>query len=347
MNKTEHYIDFNPDGTGLRNGNFIGLPFTGESAKVILIPVPWDVTVSYHDGTALAPKAILDASVQLDLFDNDVPDAWKLGIFMRPAEQSILNRRYDLRGKAISYIEMLEKGNKKGAEEFDVPEYIDNHCAELNSWVFNESLSVVRAGKICGIVGGDHSVSLGLVKALADKYKSFGILQVDAHMDMRKKYQGFTFSHASAFYNILQERAVSKLVQVGIRDYCEEEINFACSEKERVSVFFDYQLKDNYYNGMSWNEQCEIITGQLPEYVYLSIDVDGLDPKLCPNTGTPVPGGIDFPQLVYLLRNIVKSGKKIIGFDVCETGNNEWDANVSARIIYKICNLAGVSQGLI
>ncbi|MFA5533390.1 MAG: arginase family protein, partial [Mariniphaga sp.] len=89
------------------------------------------------------------------------------------------------------------------------------------------------------------------------------------------------------------------------------------------------------------------IIEKLPEQVYISFDIDGLDPKLCPHTGTPVPGGLDFPEAVYLLKRLTESGRRIIGFDVCETGNNEWDANVAARIIYKICNLTGRSQGLI
>jgi agmatinase len=119
------------------------------------------------------------------------------------------------------------------------------------------------------------------------------------------------------------------------------------SEEERISVFFDQELKENRFNGKTWNVQCGEIVEELPELVYISFDIDGLDPKLCPNTGTPVPGGLDFPEAVFLLKKVVESGRKIIGFDVCETGNNEWDANVAARIIYKLCNLAGRSNGFV
>jgi agmatinase len=136
-------------------------------------------------------------------------------------------------------------------------------------------------------------------------------------------------------------------VQVGIRDYCEEEMKVLENESERISVFFDQELKENRFDGKTWNVQCGEIVEQLPELVYISFDMDGLDPKLCPTTGTPVPGGLDFPEVVFLLKKVVESGRKIIGFDVCETGNNEWDANVAARIIYKLCNLAGRSNGLI
>jgi agmatinase len=349
MNSTAHNPEFNPSGVGLKNGNFIGLPFTEKSARLILLPVPWDVTVSYGEGTALGPEAIRDASTQLDLFDSDVEDAWKLGIFMQPTDQVVLKKRDELRQLAWPYIQFLEQGGNVTGE-LSMRKALDEMntgCSEMNKWVFNQSKRLLAAGKLVGIVGGDHSVPLGFIQALAEKYEEFGILQIDAHLDLRGSYEGFTFSHASIFNNALKEKAVSKLVQVGIRDYCEEEVKLVEKEEERISVFFDQELKENRFNGKSWNVQCGKIVEELPELVYVSFDIDGLDPKLCPNTGTPVPGGLDFPEAVFLLKKVVESGRKIIGFDVCETGNNEWDANVAARIIYKLCNLAGRSNGLI
>jgi agmatinase len=347
MNKRELMRDFNPSGTGLKNGNFIGLPFSYETANIILLPVPWDVTVSFHDGTALAPTAVLNASAQLDLMDPDIDDAWKLGIFMIPVNDGILDERNHLRVKASDYIEQLERGESTDSVGSSLVDEINRKCADLNSFVKQESKKIIKAGKICGIVGGDHSVPLGLIQALGDFHESFGVLQIDAHMDLRKSYQGFTWSHASVFYNVIKEKAVTRIVQVGIRDYCEEEAGVIKSEKGRVVVFYDHDIKEKEFNGVLWREQCETIINSLPDNVYISVDIDGLDPKLCPNTGTPVPGGIDFPALNYLLKSVVDAGKKIIGFDLCETGNNAWDANVAARIIYKLSNLAGRSHGLI
>jgi agmatinase len=349
MNSTAQKPDFNPSGVGLKNGNFIGLPFTEETARLVLLPVPWDVTVSYGEGTALGPEAIREASVQLDLFDPDVESAWKLGIYMRPGDQAILTKRNELRQLAWPYISFLEKGGNV-SEELSMRKALDemnSGCSDMNDWVFKQSKKLLKAGKMVGIVGGDHSVPLGLIWALAKKHEAFGVLQIDAHLDLRESYEGFTFSHASIFNNALKENAVSKLVQVGIRDYCEEEMKVLENESEHISVFFDQELKENRFDGKTWNVQCGEIVEQLPELVYISFDMDGLDPKLCPTTGTPVPGGLDFPEVVFLLKKVVESGRKIIGFDVCETGNNEWDANVAARIIYKLCNLAGRSNGLI
>ena len=349
MNRTGQIPDFNPSGVGLKNGNFIGLPFSGKTANVILIPVPWDVTVSSGKGTANGPQAILNASVQLDLFDSDVPEAWKLGIYMMPVNQDILDKSKKFSRMASDYINFVEHGGKvtENLSMRKKMEEVNAQSNELNNWVYEQSNKILESGKLAGVIGGDHSVPLGLLNALAEKYDDFGILQIDAHFDLRHSYEDFTWSHASIFYNVLKIKSVSKLVQVGIRDYCEEEIEKVKTEGDRISVFFDQQLKENSFTGMQWNQQCEKIIDQLPSNVYVSFDIDGLDPGLCPRTGTPVPGGLDFPETVFLLKKVVETGRKIIGFDVCETGNSNWDGNVAARVIYKLCNLAGKSQKLV
>lgn len=349
MNRKTETPEFNPSGVGLKNNNFIGLPFTEETARVVILPVPWDVTVSYGEGTALAPQAVLEASSQLDLLDPYIEDAWELGIFMKPSDAEVLQKRNALRQKAAAYIQFIEQGGRveENPSMKSTLEEINEGSRWLNEQVFRKTKELISAGKLVGLVGGDHSVPLGYIKALAEQYEEFGILQVDAHLDLRESYEGFTYSHASAFHHVLKEEAITTLVQVGIRDYCDEEMQTVEKEEDRISIFFDHKLKENRFNGKSWNVQCGEIIERLPEQVYISIDIDGLDPKLCPATGTPVPGGLDFPEIVFLLKKLTESGRKIIGFDVCETGNSEWDANVAARIIYKLCNLTGRSQGLI
>lgn len=348
MANTSHKKDFNPSGVGLKNGNFIGLPFNEESANIVLVPVPWDVTVSYGEGTALAPQAILEASVQLDLFDADVKEAWKHGIFMQPLNENILADRNEIRPEAVKYIDFLENGGcvAENAKMKHRLETINNRCEELNNWVFRQTQQLLGKGKLLGIVGGDHSVPLGFLKALAEKHSDFGVLQIDAHLDLRNSYEGFTYSHASIFNNALEIKNISKLVQVGIRDYCEEEVARVAEEGERISVFYDQEMKENIFQGSNWNQQCVEIIKELPDKVYISFDMDGLDPKLCPNTGTPVPGGLDYNEAIFLFKKIIESGRQIIGFDVCETGSAEWDASVAARIIYKLSNLMGKSLGI-
>ena len=146
-------------------------------------------------------------------------------------------------------------------------------------------------------------------------------------------------------YNAIKLPQISKLVQIGIRDYCQDEFDLINADK-RIKTFFDRDIKHNQYEGKNWSEICDSIIKELPQKVYLSIDIDGFDPKLCPNTGTPVPGGFEMEQIIYLAEKLVSSKRNIIGFDVNEVapGKDEWDANVGARLLYRVANLALVSQ---
>lgn len=349
MNKKEQLIrEFDPNGVG-EIGKIFGLPFSEQEAELVLIPVPWEVTVSYRGGTADGPEAILEASTQVDLFVNDIPSAWKMGINMLPSPDALIAENTKYRDLASKYIAMQEKGKriKDHPEMKIVPKAVNDICEKLNIYIKSEANRYLNQGKMVGIVGGDHSTPLGLIRALNDIHDDFGILQIDAHADLRKAYEGFKYSHASIMYNALSCRNISKLVQVGVRDCCEEEAKRIKGSKGRVVTFFEEEIREAFYHGNTWKKMTEMMVSKLPKKVYLSLDIDGLDPKYCPNTGTPVPGGLDFHQVVYLIKQVVKSGRKIIGFDLSEVapGSDEWDGNVGARLLYNLCNWTGVSQG--
>ena len=320
----------------VHNGNFFGYPITIEEAKIVFLPVPWDVTTSYGAGTANGPQAILEASYQLDGYDFEMPDAWSILHATVPINLDIKAKSDRLRITAKEVIDYLEDGGN--IEDRDIQQKLltVNQASEfLNDWVYAQSKDLLAQDKLIGLVGGDHSVPLGYMKALAEKHGEYGILQIDAHADLRPGFEGFTYSHASIMHNALELDGISHLVQVGIRDFCEAEAKRIKSDR-RITVFDDWQLKDNAYSGMNWAEQCEKIIASLPESVYVSFDIDGLAPEFCPHTGTPVPGGLDFNQAIYLLRTLFKSGKTIIGFDLCEVApgeSDEWDGNVGARIL--------------
>ena len=139
---------------------------------------------------------------------------------------------------------------------------------------------------------------------------------------------------------------IKKLVQVGIRDFCDEELDYISASNGRVVTFFDNNIKERQFEGDSWKDIVDDIVAQLPHNVFISFDIDGLDPKLCPHTGTPVQGGFETEQIFYLFKKIMKSGRKIIGFDLNEVGvsKNEWDENVGARVLYKLCNMLAASN---
>jgi agmatinase len=338
-------MDFDPNSVGLKSNNIFGLPFNEEQSSVILLPVPWEVTVSYRPGTARGPEHIYDASMQVDLYDPDVMDGWKKGFYMLPIDRNIRKKSDYLRQCAELIISHLMEGGKV---EDNIQ--LAGKLAEVNAggemlfkWVKELTQRLLSDGKKVGLIGGDHSTPLGFISALGDIYDDFGVLQIDAHADLREAYEGFKYSHASIMYNVLEMvPQVSKLVQVGIRDYCDEELQLSQSSSGRVVTIFDKEIKEQQFEGKTWREQCAEIIEHLPNKVYISFDIDGLDPKLCPNTGTPVPGGFETEQVMYLFKQLKKSGREIIGFDLNEVSTGEHsegiDSIVGARVLYKLCN---------
>ncbi|UXX78840.1 agmatinase family protein [Reichenbachiella carrageenanivorans] len=337
MSTSENY---DPSAVGVR-GSIFGLPFEEADAQVVILPVPWDATVSYSAGTAEGPQAILDASAQLDLEVVGREAPWKQGIWMAPIDEEIRNKSQDLRLVVEPYIEALEAGQEY-LKVKEVIAAVDQGTTALKAQLKDQALAYLNKGKIVGLLGGDHSTPLGYLEALNDKYEDFGILQIDAHLDLRKAYEGFKHSHASIMYNALKLPNISKLVQVGIRDFCEEEMELVKSD-ERVAVYFDQELKWQQFEGTTWQSLCKEMVAQLPDKVYISFDIDGLQPFLCPGTGTPVPGGLSFEEAVYLINQVKASGREVIGFDLNEVApqpdDKEWNANVAARVLYALCGL--------
>ncbi|MEO9023317.1 MAG: agmatinase family protein [Ginsengibacter sp.] len=343
--------NFDPNSVGDVNSGIFGLPFTEEDARLVLLPVPWEVTVSYKAGTARATEHIFKAGLQVDLYDDDIEDGWKKGIFMRELDKNVLLKSDYLRKEAELYINYISQGEIVSDSKFmcKVSKEINEGSRFLNQWVYEQTKELLDEGKLVGIVGGDHSTPFGFYKAMAEKYDEFGILQIDAHCDLREAYENFKYSHASIMYNALEEiPQVTRLVQIGTRDYSSSELDYINNSKGRVVTYFDKSIKERAYEGETWKQIVEDIINSLPQKVYISFDIDGLDPKLCPNTGTPVQGGFETQQVYYLLRKIIESGRHFIGFDLNEVGvsANEWDENVGARVLFKLCNLLIASNDI-
>ncbi|MBW7887885.1 MAG: agmatinase family protein [Bacteroidetes bacterium] len=351
MSLEEKIKEFNPNDLGKKDANIFGLPFTTEEARVVVVPVPWEVTVSYGGGTINGPEAVFDASMQVDLFDPFLANAWKLGVAMDEIPKKLKTESRRLRRQAERYIDLLASGKNAlaNAEMKKIQSEINAASLRMIERVKKTTAEHIASGKMVALIGGDHSTPLGFIKALGEKYSEFGVLQIDAHADLRDAYEGFTYSHASIMFNVLKEvPSVKKLVQAGTRDYCEDEVNVIKHSNGRVQTYFDKEIKYQLYNGKSIRALHVEIVQQLPKHVYISFDIDGLDPKLCPNTGTPVPGGFEFEEAAHLLQTIVESGRTIIGFDINEVspGGDEWDANVGARLLYRMINMMAKSNGI-
>ena len=317
--------------------NLYGLNSTYENSKVIVIPVPWEGTVSYGRGTAAAPEAILKASPQIDLCDPDGTQVYRSGIFMLEIPEVIkeLNRNAQSFARREELTQQQNNIIVEDAAAFNQLSY------RVNNYVYTTARKIINDGKIPIVLGGEHSVPYGAIKALDESYSSgsFGILHLDAHFDLRNAYEGLTFSHASIMYNVIQNISqIEKIVSVAIRDFCEEELEFA-SANEKIRFFLDNDLALAKIEGESWFSITERIISELPKNVWVSFDIDALDPSLSPYTGTPVPGGLSFHEANHILRMIAGTGRRIVGADLCEVApgvNSQWDANVGMRILYKM-----------
>lgn len=241
-----------------------------ERARFHVVPVPYEKTVSYGNGTAKGPAAILAASSQLERFDGE-SDPGAEGIYTWPAIDC------------------------SGAPE----DVIDEIAASVRR--------ILRLKKIPVVLGGEHTVTWGVIKGYLDAgEKDFGVVQIDAHADLRDAYEGDKYSHASVMRRVVE--AGVPLVQLGCRAYCEEER--AARKKHEVLALDAYKLVPKNVSRIR-------LPRQFPRNVFFTLDVDGIDPSVLPATGTPVPGGLGWYQTLGLFESVARQ-RRVIGFDVME-----------------------------
>jgi agmatinase len=327
-----------------------GIPTSRDKAKIVIIPVPWEVTTSYGSGASLGPETVWKASPQIDLFDLEVGRSYEQGYHLLPIPTAIQELNDQLKPKALKVRAALEdRGELTAALKKTLAE-INAGCERMSEWVYKEAAAILKAGQIPAVLGGDHSSPEGNMRAVSEATGGeVGILHLDAHADLREQYQGFERSHASIMNNVIHATwKPKKLVQVAIRDFSQEEFTLI-QKNDRIVTFFDLNLKRASFEGETWASICNRIIIDLPDQVYISFDIDGLSPEYCPSTGTPVPGGLSFDQANYLFRCVVESGRKIVGFDLNEVApsgdpRDEWDGNVGSRLLYKLCGWTIKSQ---
>lgn len=329
------------------DAGLFGADVPAAEAGLILYPVPWEATTSYGRGTVHGPRVVKAASHQLDLFDLRLGKPFLAGITLLDEDVDLIGWNGEASAAAERVIAAFSEGEDPLKEDLAV---VNRLSVALNERVFAETKRWLDRDKFVGLLGGDHSAPLGFMQALAEKHRDgYGVLHVDAHHDLRKAYEGFRYSHASIMYNALEEiPGIKKMVQVAIRDFSRFEHDYA-RDNPKVTTFYDPELFRRRAQGERFAETTLAILNELPEKVYVSFDIDGLKPSFCPNTGTPVPGGLEFEEAMYLLEELALCGKKVIGFDLCEVApgeDDEWDANVGARVLYKLCGTLLKSQGM-
>ena len=336
--------NFDPDAAAVGETGIYGLPFAPEDSRVIVVPVPFEATTSYGGGASNGPQAVFEASKQVDLFDQETGRPYAGGIAMLDVPQDVLAWSSEAKTIAAS---VIEQGGVVDDETRAAADKVNAYSERVNAWVYEQTREQLDAGRMPVILGGDHAVPFGAIRAHAERYPGMGILHLDAHADLRDAYEGFTWSHASIFNNVMRKiDGVGKLVQVGLRDLGQAERKMIDDSRGRIVAFYDAELAAKKDEGAAFARIADEIVAQLPDDVYLSWDIDGLDPTLCPGTGTPVPGGLSWNEAIALLRAIKRANKRIVGIDLCEVspGETEWDANVGARLLYKMIGFALLTQ---
>jgi len=278
-----------------RPQSFLGLEnrsATLDNCRVVILPVPYEATVTYRPGTKLGPSAIIQASQEVETFDLELKaDPSEIGIF------------------TCNFLEVDTRG----------PEYmierVRRACREF-----------IEKDKIVALLGGEHSLCLGAVKAYREKYGDLSVLQLDAHGDLRDRYQGSPFNHACVMRRVYE---VCPIVPAGVRNLSKEEFDFILERK--LQPIYAEQIDDKG----DWIEKC---LDRLSENVYLTVDMDVFDPSIMPAVGTPEPGGLSWRQVLSLLKGVVAE-KNLVGFDVVELSpipGNQTSDFIAASLIYKI-----------
>ena len=336
---------FDPNGVIPDNGNYFGIPLDPEDAALVLISAPWDVTVSARGGCSYAPDAIIEASRRVDFFEPMAPYSWRKGIATAPVDYSIQDLSHRLRSDA----ERVMRVHDIGSTPYDKLVYerrlrrINEGSQTMVENIYQQSKRWLDRGKIVGLVGGDQSTAYGHIRAVAEHHHNIGILHIDSGCDLIERYQGFEHSHASIMHNVLRDiDGVKRIVGVGVRAFKPVEWERALSD-DRIRLFTGQSIWSKHFEGVAWASICEDIINELPENVYVSLDIDGLTIECSPHTGSLVAGGLRFPEVVYLLGKIVDSGCKIVGFDLTEVVPDfadKTDAAIASRLLYNMCAMA-------
>ncbi len=342
---------FDPSAAAQPDSGIFGLVASAAESAVHVLPVPFDATASYRKGAWKGPDAILRASRQIDLFDNVTGRPYEAGIHMLAAPREIA----ELAERAHEHAErVIEAGGDLSRDPrlaVDL-ENVNTIGARVNELVAGATREILAQGKLVAVVGGDHSTPFGAIQACAERHPGLGVLHFDAHADLRVAYEGFEWSHASIMDNVTRKLPnIGMLAQVGIRDFCEEEHERIVNSRGRIVTMFDRDWSNARLSGANLRYKIRSHLARLPHFVYVSFDIDGLDPQLCPNTGTPVPGGLTWAEALLWLEELAMSGKRIVGLDVNEVNpgsaaddEDSWDAMVGARLLYRLIGTALVTR---
>lgn len=274
-------------------GNFAEIPDSFSSykdSKVVIVPFPYEKTTCYIKGTEKGPDAIIKASAEIELYDEELGNIFEAG---------------------ICTLKELK---------------IDKKPEEMSGIAYNHSKNLLKDDKFIATLGGEHSITSGIVKAHKEKYNDLSVLQIDAHADLRDEFEGNKHSHACAMRRTIE---ICPVIPVGIRSLSFEEAEFI--KEKKLKVFWAKEIVDND----KWFDEA---ISRLSKNVYITFDLDGLDPSIMPSVGTPEPGGLGYYQILRFLKKVCEK-RNVVGFDVvelCPNKNNLAPDFTAARLVYKL-----------
>ena len=312
-----------------------------QDAEIVLVSAPWAVTSAAGQGPAYTPDAIIDASTSVSLYDALSEVSIEGKVATAEVDYDLQESSLQLGGDAAKIVSHIEDGGTLSGDYFiRKVNRINIGFRDMHRSVGKRVFRFADKGKIVGVVGGDHSVTLGAVRSISSVYPDMGVLFIDGHCDLRQSGKIFAYSHLSIARNIIDEvPQVSKMVQVGARDMSREEVEFAHSHP-KIELFGHEAMARSLYSGESWSSICDKVVAELPNDVYISFDIDALSPECCPNTKRPVAGGMSFDQAALLINRVAELGRRIIGFDLTEivpVSEGSIDATIGARMLVKLC----------
>jgi agmatinase len=342
---------FDPEGHFGKDSSIFGLPNDMKSS-LTLLPSPWEPTTSFKKGCVRGPEALFKASKQMDLYHPYFKKVYENGVKWLSETEDFIKNLNDKASPLCDKIQ-LKLDNSQEVSKTEL-EQVNQLSEEFNEYIYKMSLEALKDKNSVGLIGGDHSCPFGFIKALSEVTKEpFSIVHIDAHFDFRDSYQGFEHSHASIMHNVVKRLDKSpKIFQIGIRDFSESEFRFAC---EHSTFLLDQELNKKKASGQSFKAILDELFIDLNEKIYISFDIDGLSPEFCPNTGTPVPGGLSFSEAQFMIEHLHAKGHELIGFDLVEVSpspeKNEGstlgeglDEVTAVRLLYSLCCFALASR---
>lgn len=333
------------DDTSTDGGFYFNDATQVEDAEVVIVSVPWSVTSDYGRGATYTPDAIIDVSAKSGVYDALSGVNLKGRIATAVIDYNIQEISEQLGRDAERVDDYLGGGTTPLPKEYIMRKKgaIDEGFSEMQKSTYQQVKQYAEMGKVVAVVGGDHSVAYGAVKAVAECYEGVGVLFIDAHADFEISTAGYNYTHRTIARNIIEEiDSVERVVEVGVRDVSQEEMTLVQSSP-KVDIFLAESLAAARFEGRSWKELCQEVVSKLPQRVYISFDIDALKIEFCQNTNAPVPGGMTFDEVIYLIGCVAASGREIVGFDISEVVpdlEDRMDATVAARLLGKMCVVA-------